>query len=146
MTPDLAALAKAMLAEADKVVSAGPGAAAIARGHLERMIQAARSAGLGGDLSAFDLAALRRKLQKIASDCAWDLGGVGNRESWAFGRVVEAVRAAGRVTSPLLEAAGAAAVSPTRARSPGPSTGWIGPSRARPPTWPGPSSANWSTP
>jgi len=103
---ELDKLAERMLAEAGKIEGGGPGAARIARRHLERMVEAARSAGLGGELSAADLARLRKALRQIAGECAWDLGGLGNRKSWAFDQVVTALQSANTVSKPLLEAAG----------------------------------------
>jgi hypothetical protein len=108
---ELDRLAERMLAEADKIESAGPVAGRIARKHLERMVEAARSAGMGGELSAADLSRLRKTLRAIAGECAWDLGGLGNRKSWAFDQVVTALQSANAVSSPLLEAAGLNAAS-----------------------------------
>ncbi len=107
MSPsELDGLARKMLAESAKVEGAGPGAARIARRHLERMVEAARSAGLGGELPPAALSKLRRQLRAIAGECAWDLGGLGNRKSWAFDQVVTALQSANTVSAPLLEAAG----------------------------------------
>lgn len=103
---ELDALARRMLAEASKLEAAGGGAADIAKAHLERMIEKARSLALGGDLSPADLARLQGELRRIAGECAWRLAGIGNRESWAFSKVVEAIRLAKSATDPILDLAG----------------------------------------
>jgi hypothetical protein len=102
-------LARAMHAEANKLAAAGSGAAEIARDHLDRMLEKARALAASGALSPSDLAALRRELGKLAGECSWQLAGLGNRNSWAFGKVVEALRTASRATAPILELAGIAA-------------------------------------
>lgn len=99
-------LARKMLAEAAKLEAAGTGAAEITRRHLEDMLARARSMALAGELSTSQLLRLRRQLQEIAGRCAWDIAGLGNRESWAFGRTVEAIRTGLAATRPILELAG----------------------------------------
>lgn len=98
-------LAAAMSAEATRLdVSAG-GAGRIAEHHFERMLQKARSLALG-ELTPAELSGARRDLYKIAGEMRWDLAGIGNNRSWAFGEIVQVLRASERAINPLLALAG----------------------------------------
>lgn len=109
---DLDRLAAAMTREARTLAErAGVAAARVARPYLDRMLDRARSLALGSPSSG-RLVALRRELRETAGEMAWRLAGAGNRDSWAFPRVVEALRASHRAVRPVLALVGVEALPP----------------------------------
>jgi len=102
-------LAEMMAREAASLQAGGVQAQAIVRSHAEVMLQQARSVALGSPTPA-ELTALRAELHRTARQMAWQLAGAGNTQSWAFGEIVAAIRAAERTSAPLLALAGVQAV------------------------------------
>jgi len=102
---ELDRLARQMTEDARRLQAGSGRARVIVENHTGAMLEKARSVALGAPSSA-DLAKLRGELHRLGRSMAWELAGAGNTNSWAFGEVVKAIRAAEATSAPLLALAG----------------------------------------